>query len=66
MPKADETGKLLDTPARTKSIALNYEEALEKLGGFGIFQWYAVLVFSLNYMTGGMIVFGLPFLETTP
>ena len=45
---------------------LNYDQALEKIGGFSLFQWYVVIVLTCNFMTGGMIVYGLPFLEKLP
>ena len=42
--------------------ALNYDEVVEIVGGFGRLQWYATVCIILSYMSGGQIVYGLPFL----
>jgi len=41
---------------------LNYDEVMDCLGGFGRIQWYATVTIILAYMSGGQIVYGLPFL----
>ena len=45
---------------------MSYEDVIQKMGGFGFMQKYVVVIFILNFMTGGMIVYGLEFLETLP
>ena len=45
---------------------LTYEETLNKIGGFGRYQYFVTITLTLGFMSGGFIVYGLPFLEKYP
>ena len=46
--------------------SVNFEEALQECGGFGKFQYGVTALLVFAFMTGGWIVYALPFLTKFP
>ena len=45
------------------SDKMAYDEVVEKAGGFGRFQWFAVVVLVLSKLTGDMMINNLAYYE---
>ena len=43
-----------------------YDDVIAKSGGFGYFQWFAVIVLVLSKVTGDMIINNLAYFELQP
>ena len=47
-------------------MIIDFEQAVQRVGGFGLYQCIICLVLILAFMSKGWIIYGLPYLEKFP
>ena len=47
-------------------VVTNIEDALNLVGGFGLFQWISCLVNGSNYIRAAMTYYPVPYMELEP